>query len=454
MSVDLAVSRLRRAVAGGIDLEAAVRGEPEAVSAAGAVGLAARGRAELRGAGVVLQPLLDDPAVTDVLVNGGGGVWVDRGDGLEVVPAAARALGGAAAVRALATRLAAAAGQRLDDACPVVDGSLADGTRLHVILPPLAPEGPLISLRTQRRRAFTLAELVAAGTVAPALAPVLRALVTRRANVLVSGATGSGKTTLLAALLSLVPADERIVCIEESTELAPTHPHVVHLQTRRANVQSVGEVPLTELVRAAMRMRPDRMVLGECRGAEVREVLGALNTGHEGGWAPCTPTPRPTSRRGWWPWARSPGCPATPLPPRPCPVSTRWCTCAATRGAAGWRSSAYSAPGSAANWCAGPRWRSTPRAAWCGARRGGGWPSGWARSPERGPERGPDPRWRGRHRDRSGGAAVGRGTRGRRRRAGAASPGAVPRCAAGAGESRRRHRRSRPIGRPPCAAGR
>lgn len=285
MSVDLAVSRLRRAVAGGIDLEAAVRGEPEAVSAAGAVGLAARGRAELRGAGVVLQPLLDDPAVTDVLVNGGGGVWVDRGDGLEVVPAAARALGGAAAVRALATRLAAAAGQRLDDACPVVDGSLADGTRLHVILPPLAPEGPLISLRTQRRRAFTLAELVAAGTVAPALAPVLRALVTRRANVLVSGATGSGKTTLLAALLSLVPADERIVCIEESTELAPTHPHVVHLQTRRANVQSVGEVPLTELVRAAMRMRPDRMVLGECRGAEVREVLGALNTGHEGGWA-------------------------------------------------------------------------------------------------------------------------------------------------------------------------
>ena len=285
MSVDLAVSRLRRAVAGGIDLEAAVRGEPEAVSAAGAVGLAARGRAELRGAGVVLQPLLDDPAVTDVLVNGGGGVWVDRGDGLEVVPAAARALGGAAAVRALATRLAAAAGQRLDDACPVVDGSLADGTRLHVILPPLAPEGPLISLRTQRRRAFTLAELVAARTVAPALAPVLRALVTRRANVLVSGATGSGKTTLLAALLSLVPADERIVCIEESTELAPTHPHVVHLQTRRANVQSVGEVPLTELVRAAMRMRPDRMVLGECRGAEVREVLGALNTGHEGGWA-------------------------------------------------------------------------------------------------------------------------------------------------------------------------
>ena len=272
-------------MAGGADLVAAVGVEPAAVSAAGAVGLGAVGRAELRGAGAVLQPLLDDPAVTDVLVNGAGGVWVDRGRGLEAHPAAARALGGAAQVRALATRLAAAAGQRLDDACPVVDGSLADGTRLHVVLPPLAPGGPLLSLRTQRRRAFTLPELVAAGTVAPALAPVLAALVARRANVLVSGATGSGKTTLLAALLSLVPADERIVCIEESAELAPDHPHVVHLQTRRANVQAVGEVPLTELVRAAMRMRPDRMVLGECRGAEVREVLGALNTGHEGGWA-------------------------------------------------------------------------------------------------------------------------------------------------------------------------
>lgn len=280
-----AVARLRRAVAGGVTLEDAVGAEAAAVSVAGAVGLAAHGGAELRGAGAVLQPLLDRGDVTDVLVNGAGGVWVDRGGGLEADAAAARALGGRGEVRALATRLAAAAGQRLDDACPVVDGSLPDGTRLHVVLPPLAPEGPLLSLRTQRRRAFTLPELEAAGTVAPALAPVLRALVARRANVLVSGATGSGKTTLLAALLSLVPADERIVVIEEAAELNPDHPHVVHLQTRRANVQAAGEVPLTALARAAMRMRPDRLVLGECRGAEVREVLGALNTGHEGGWA-------------------------------------------------------------------------------------------------------------------------------------------------------------------------
>ncbi|MFH5824963.1 TadA family conjugal transfer-associated ATPase [Georgenia sp. AZ-5] len=272
---------------------ALARGEALAdVLGEGAGGLGAHGllrldaavRAELRGAGAVLQPLLEDPDVTDVLVNGGAGVWVDRGAGLDRVPADGP-LGDPAAVRALAARLAAACGQRLDDASPVVDGTLPDGTRLHAVLPPLAAGGTLISLRTHRARAFTLAELAARGTVPAAVAPVLRALVRRRANVLVSGATGSGKTTLLASLLSLVPATERIVCIEESAELRPDHPHVVHLQVRRANVQQVGEVPLGALVRAALRMRPDRLVLGECRGAEVRDVLGALNTGHEGGWA-------------------------------------------------------------------------------------------------------------------------------------------------------------------------
>ncbi|TRW42761.1 TadA family conjugal transfer-associated ATPase [Georgenia yuyongxinii] len=241
-------------------------------------------RVELRGAGPLIQPLLDDPTVTDVLVNGADGVWVDRGRGLERVRASG-ALADAAAVRALATRLAAACGQRLDDASPVVDGSLPDGTRLHAVLPPLSAGGTLISLRTHRTRTFTLAELVACGTVPAAAEAVLRGLVGARANVLVSGATGSGKTTLLASLLSLVGAGERIVCIEESAELRPAHPHVVHLQVRRANVQHVGEVPLSDLVRAAMRMRPDRLVLGECRGAEVRDVLGALNTGHDGGWA-------------------------------------------------------------------------------------------------------------------------------------------------------------------------
>ncbi|TDE89250.1 TadA family conjugal transfer-associated ATPase [Occultella glacieicola] len=244
------------------------------------IALARDARAELLGAGPVLQPLLDDPLVTDVLVNADQGVWTDRGDGLRRVPAA-----GLGDTRALATRLAAVAGQRLDDAAPVAEGRLPDGTRLHAVLAPLSAEGALISLRTVRRQAFRLPELVAGGFLDDRAAQILAQLVRVRANVLVSGATGSGKTTLLASMLSIVPADERIVCIEEAAELAPDHPHVVHLQVRRPNVQGVGGIGLDYLVRTAMRMRPDRLVLGECRGAEVREVLGALNTGHDGGWA-------------------------------------------------------------------------------------------------------------------------------------------------------------------------
>ena len=243
--------------------------------------LESQARAELVGAGD-LQSLLEDPRVTDVLVNGAHGVWADRGSGLIRTGVD---LGDEAAVRALATRLAAACGQRLDDACPVVDGALPDATRLHAVLPPVSADGTLISLRTQRGRVLTIEELVAGGTVATPLADVLRGLVEARANVLVSGAAGAGKTTLLAALLSTVDRRERIVCIEEAIELRPDHPHVVHLQVRRANVQGAGAMEMAELVRAAMRMRPDRLVLGECRGAEVREVLGALNTGHDGGWA-------------------------------------------------------------------------------------------------------------------------------------------------------------------------
>lgn len=237
-----------------------------------------RVRAELLGAGV-LQPLLEAPGVSDVLVNGPQEVWVDRGAGLEHVDVTVDD------VRGLAVRLAAAGGQRLDDAAPVVDARLPDGTRLHAVLPPVAAEGALISLRVLRRHAFGLAELVAVGSVAPPVARMLQTLVARRANILVSGATGTGKTTLLATLLSMVNPAERIVCIEEARELVPTHPHVVHLVARRPNVEGAGEVDLAALVRHALRMRPDRIVLGECRGAEVREVLTALNTGHDGGCA-------------------------------------------------------------------------------------------------------------------------------------------------------------------------
>ncbi|GIG40512.1 TadA family conjugal transfer-associated ATPase [Cellulomonas phragmiteti] len=236
---------------------------------------------ELLGAGA-LQPWLDDPAVTDVLVNGPRDVWVERAGALLRVDVD---LGTPADVRALAARLAAAAGRRLDDAAPTVDARLPDGTRLHAVLPPLAETCTIMSLRVVRPRAFTLAELVAAGAVAPALVPLVRGLVASRANVLVSGATGAGKTTLLAALLSLVPHGERVVLVEEAGELVADHPHVVRLTSRPPNVDGAGGVDLADLVRQALRMRPDRIVLGECRGAEVRDVLAALNTGHEGGCA-------------------------------------------------------------------------------------------------------------------------------------------------------------------------
>lgn len=235
--------------------------------------------AEVFGAGAVLREVWSDPEVTDVLVNNPTQVWVDRGEGLE------RVVCDVGDVRRLATRLAAAAGQRLDDAAPIVDGRLPDGSRLNAILAPIAAGGAVISLRRHRPRALGLQEWRRSGGIGPVGDRVLRALVSTRANLLISGGTGTGKTTLLAALLGQVPDDERLVCIEEARELEPLHPHVVHLQSRAANVQGAGAVTLSELVRTAMRMRPDRLVLGECRGSEVRDVLLALNTGHDGGMA-------------------------------------------------------------------------------------------------------------------------------------------------------------------------
>src|SRR6266508_971659 len=226
-----------------------------------------------------LAALLAEPGVTDVLVNGVD-VWVDRGDGLQ---RAGVRVGTPDDVRRLAQRLAAECGRRLDDGCPFVDARLADGTRLHAVLPPVAREGPYLSLRTLRRQPFTLTELVAAGSLDGPTAEVLAAVVAARLAYLVTGGAGSGKTTLLSALLSLVPAHERIVLVEDAAELRPSHPHVAALEARRSNVDGAGAVSLRDLVRQALRMRPDRLVVGECRGAEVVDLLGALNTGHEGG---------------------------------------------------------------------------------------------------------------------------------------------------------------------------
>ncbi|AGI89077.1 TadA family conjugal transfer-associated ATPase [Streptomyces albidoflavus] len=240
---------------------------------------AARLRSEIAGAGP-LEPLLADPQVTDVLVSAPDRVWIDRGAGLEL---SGVRFADAEAVRGLARRLASVAGRRLDDARPWVDARLPDGTRLHAVLPPVAVGCTCLSLRVVRPRAFTLAELVTAGTLPPGGDRLLAALVEARLSFLISGGTGSGKTTLLSALLGLVGPAERIVLAEDSAELRPDHPHVVRLETRPANQEGRGAVALDDLVRQALRMRPDRLVVGEVRGAEVLHLLAALNTGHQGG---------------------------------------------------------------------------------------------------------------------------------------------------------------------------
>ncbi|MFG2450387.1 TadA family conjugal transfer-associated ATPase [Streptomyces sp. NPDC048512] len=257
----------------------ALRAQGRVLGDAEVLGAAERLRSELVGSGP-LEPLLADPSVTDVLVSAPDRVWVDRGGGLELTSVS---FPDAAAVRRLAQRLAAVAGRRLDDARPWVDARLPDGTRLHAVLPPVAVGSTCLSLRVVRPRAFTLDELIAAGTVPPGGDRVLRALLDARLSFLISGGTGSGKTTLLSALLGLVGPGERIVLAEDSAELRPDHPHVVRLEGRPANQEGVGLVALQDLVRQALRMRPDRLVVGEVRGPEVVSLLAALNTGHEGG---------------------------------------------------------------------------------------------------------------------------------------------------------------------------
>jgi pilus assembly protein CpaF len=236
-------------------------------------------RDELVGLGA-LQRFVDDPAVTDVLVNAPGDVWVDRGSGLEPVGAL---FASEEQVRQLATRLAASVGRRLDDASPCVDLRIGAGLRLHAVLPPISPSSTLLSLRIPRHRAMALTDLADSGAFGDGAVDWLTAVVASRAAFLISGGTGCGKTTLLSALLSLVPRDERIVMVEDSAELDPRHPHVVRLEARPANVEGAGAVTLRDLVRHALRMRPDRLVVGEARGEEVVDLLAALNTGHEGG---------------------------------------------------------------------------------------------------------------------------------------------------------------------------
>jgi pilus assembly protein CpaF len=263
---------------GGFDTagaESTLLSEAALVVDAGALAeLSATLSAELVGAGP-LEHLLGLPGITDVLVNSADEVWIDRGNGLEHAP-----------VRfgsdASATRLAAQAGRRLDDAAPFVDAVLPDGTRLHAILPPLVLH-PVISLRVLARRRLSLPDLVQLGMFSQDLADLLRAVIAARLTVLISGGTGTGKTTLLSALLAEVPASQRIITVEDAAELTIEHPHVVALLARSANAEGAGAVEMRDLVRQALRMRVDRLVVGEFRGPELVDLLAALNTGHSGG---------------------------------------------------------------------------------------------------------------------------------------------------------------------------
>jgi pilus assembly protein CpaF len=227
-----------------------------------------------------LSSLVADPRVTDVFVNGPGEAWLDRGTGLERLPPLGLA---ETELRELAVRLVALGGRHVDEAAPCVDARLGDGIRVHAVLPPISPRGTLLSIRLPREGRLSLADLDDAGFFDLVPLRSVVELVESRRNLLITGAGGSGKTTLLSALLGAAAPGERIVAIEDVAELGVEHPHFIALEARQANLEGAGGFDLARLLREALRMRPDRLVLGECRGAEVRELLGALNTGHDGG---------------------------------------------------------------------------------------------------------------------------------------------------------------------------
>lgn len=221
-----------------------------------------------------------DPRVTDLFLNGAGGLFVDRGAGAEAV---AGWTASEREVRELAVRLVALGGRHLDDHAPCVDVRLASGVRVHAVLAPVATSGTAVSVRIPRVRAADLEDLGRLGAIDAAQRDWLAQTVAARQNVLITGGTGTGKTTMLAALLAHVPPHERIVTMEDVAELRPRHPHHVSLEARQPNLEGVGAITVARLVRESLRMRPDRLIVGECRGEEIRDLLTALNTGHDGG---------------------------------------------------------------------------------------------------------------------------------------------------------------------------
>ena len=226
-----------------------------------------------------LEALLADPGVEEVMVNGPGRVWVERRGRIERTGVA---FASEAELRHAIERILAPLGRRVDEAEPLCDARLADGSRVNVVLPPLALDGPLLTIRRFRAGGMSPEDLVAAGTLDRPLCELLGACVRARLTILVSGGTGSGKTTTLGALSSCIPAHERIVTIEDAAELRLRQPHVVRLEARPASLEGRGEVTIRRLVRNALRMRPDRIVVGEVRGAEALDMLSAMASGHDG----------------------------------------------------------------------------------------------------------------------------------------------------------------------------
>src|SRR5215831_2658469 len=226
-----------------------------------------------------LEPFLRDETITEIMVNGARDVYVER-DG--VIEPADVSFSDDAHVLRIIDRIVSQVGRRVDEASPMVDARLPDGSRVNAIIPPLALRGPTLTIRKFSQDPYTLADLAAFGSLTPTAATFLGACVRGKVNVLVSGGTGSGKTTLLNALSAFVPGNERIVTIEDAAELQLQQRHVVALESRPPNVEGEGEVRIRELVRNALRMRPDRIIVGEVRGAETLDMLQAMNTGHEG----------------------------------------------------------------------------------------------------------------------------------------------------------------------------
>jgi len=226
-----------------------------------------------------LAPLLDDETITDIMVNGYARIFVEQRGKLTLSPVTFR---DNAHVANIAQRIATGVGRRVDESSPLVDARLPDGSRVNIVFPPLALDGPCLSIRKFARRRIGFPQLVENGSMSPALARCLEVAARCRLNVLISGGTGSGKTTLLNAMSRLIDHGERVVTVEDAAELQLQQPHVVRLETRPANLEGKGEITQRDLVRNALRMRPDRIIIGECRGGEALDMLQAMNTGHDG----------------------------------------------------------------------------------------------------------------------------------------------------------------------------